>query len=263
VGTLDLVRLEAHADDIPVRLKTTASSIAIDYSESRIGGLSFLLPQTTELGIIFSNGTEGLNTTRFSSCREFRAESTLSFDPAAKREDPRITAAPVEIPAGVRVEARVAGRVSMSESAAGDPIQAVVTADATVKGKVIIPKGSTLTGRIRYLQDYRRPVSLSPNSWSETFNDATTKSSGDRASSIIGFEFLSATLNGQEIPFRGVGDTFTGTVRTADGRSVPVATISTDMSLGSVTVLGFRERVAEIPKGFWMRLRTMRPAAAM
>jgi hypothetical protein len=88
----------------------------------------------------------------------------------------------------------------MAESAVGDPIQAVVTADVMAKRKVIIPKGSTLSGRIRYLHDYQRPGSFSRNSWSQTFNDEVTKSSGDRASSIIGFEFLSATINGQEIP---------------------------------------------------------------
>jgi len=188
-----------------VQLKTTASSVAIDYSESRIGASSFLLPQTTELRIFFSNGTEGINMTRFSRCREFRAESTLSFDPAAKpglRTSGRSQPTSVEIPAGVCVEAGVEGRISMSESAIGDPIQALVAADATAKGKVIIPKGSTLTGRIRYLRDYRRPVSFSLNSWSEAFNETTTKSSGNRSLSIIGFEFLSATFNGQEIPFR-------------------------------------------------------------
>ena len=59
----------------------------------------------------------------------------------------------MNIPTGVRVEARVAGRVSKSASAVGDPIKAVVTADAIVKGKVIIPKGTTLMGRIRYLEE--------------------------------------------------------------------------------------------------------------
>ena len=49
-----------------------------------------------------------------------------------------------------------------------------------------------------------------------------------------------------------------GNIRSAGGRLVPAATVMADQSVGPMTILGVRDRMAEIPKGFWLRWQTVR-----
>jgi hypothetical protein len=77
--SLDLLRLELVVDAIPPYLGVAAASDAMDYGRAEIGGLSFLLPRQSELDMTDLNGRENRNRTRFTACRQFTGESTLSF----------------------------------------------------------------------------------------------------------------------------------------------------------------------------------------
>lgn len=68
-GTLDPIRLETYADEIPPALKVSASAMSIDDENSRIGATDSWLPQTAKLRMTLAKGTETINTTRFSACR--------------------------------------------------------------------------------------------------------------------------------------------------------------------------------------------------
>ena len=244
--TLDLVHLETHALDIPAALKISSAAMSIDYSSFPISGRDFLLPQMTELRMTMANGTETTNRTRFSACRQFQAESAIVFDPAAAQAKSPQPAAPlVELPPGLVVDARLAAPITIARSAAGDPIQALVMTDVKSKGKVIVPKGAVLNGRIRHLSDHWGPPG---------FGEATALSNF----TVIGFDFSTVSFAGTQARFRAELTRYSGPIREPNGRLAPSETSINDKSWGSTAILAFKQRMTEIPKGFWMRWRTIR-----
>ena len=80
--TLDLIRLEVIADKVPPLLNLDFANNAINYARTRIGGVDFLLPQTSEVVMQELNGNENRNRTSFGQCRQFTGESVLSFGDA-------------------------------------------------------------------------------------------------------------------------------------------------------------------------------------
>ncbi len=253
--TFDLLRLEAHADDIPKPLKVAASSMAIDYARVRIGASDFLLPSATELRMTLNNREESVNATGFSSCRQFTAESKLLRD-ASPSANPGTQSAPVAIPAGLMIDTRLATPVTLGVSAVGDPVQAVVTSDVKSAGAVVIPKGALLTGRIKHLSDHRSPPgSLGSMRWeSEGFNSKLAAPNFD----ILVLEITSLTAAGARTPLRVTLDRFAGALRTADGRLVQADTIARLTNGGPPNVIfHLVPRVSLLPKGFWLRWRTL------
>ena len=87
---LDVMMLDLHAEDVPLAVAPVgAVSEVIHYRRARIGSAEFLLPQQDELTITELDGNVSHNLTRFTECRQYAAQSSLSFD-----EDR--TAAPVQ-----------------------------------------------------------------------------------------------------------------------------------------------------------------------
>jgi hypothetical protein len=155
--SLDLLRLEVHADDIPPYLEISSAGDEMEYKRVAIGEGNFLLPRSSVLTMTDVRGNVSRNHTLFTECRQYTGESFLSFgDPPP--EVPRATPEPVtevELPQGLVIELHLTTPVDGEQSAVGDPISAVVAANAKKKGKVIIPKGAVATGRLVRLE--KRP----------------------------------------------------------------------------------------------------------
>jgi hypothetical protein len=120
-----------------------------------------------------------------------------------------------------------------------------VTADVKSKGKLVIPKGAVLSGRIRHLSDHRTPVGFA----------AVT---GPPSFSIIGFDFTTVTFGAARVRFRAALKQYSGRIRDPEGRLAPSETSINDKSWGTTAILAFKNRMVEIPKGFWMRWSTLR-----
>jgi len=60
--------------------------------------------------------------------------------------------APASIPAGTHVEARIESSVKTADSKVGDPIVAVVAKPIRTAGKVLVPEGARLNGRIETIE---------------------------------------------------------------------------------------------------------------
>lgn len=252
--TRGLVRLEIHADKIPPALKMVSSEMTVDYGTVHIGQSDFTLPRTTELHVVRQDGLESRNVTRFSSCRQFAAESTLSFDTSVPVA--MVKAKPAEalmLPAGLRVDSTLTTPVTIAGSALGDLIEAVVVADVKRGGAVVIPKGAKLSGRIRHLSDHKLP----PGSTGSSRWAARGSVDMGVSYSSLGFQFTEVTFGRTRAPFRARLQTYTGLIRGASGRMIPAGTVMVDQSVGSMTILGVRDRLAEIPKGFWLRWLTV------
>jgi hypothetical protein len=148
------LRLEVEGADLPAELKLRSASEIMEYGQLRIGDSEFLLPVGSELSMIAINGHESRNRTRFEQCRQYAGESTVHFDVVEGDASVAALAAPLEIPAGVQFETRLRDAIAYSTAARGDPVYAVVSSDVKRGGRVIVPKGSVVTGRITRVMSY-------------------------------------------------------------------------------------------------------------
>jgi hypothetical protein len=77
--TLDLVRLEIKADQIPSYIGVRFIKEKVRYTKALIRDSEFLLPLHGEMEASDSVGTLSLNDLKLEQCREFTGESTVTF----------------------------------------------------------------------------------------------------------------------------------------------------------------------------------------
>ena len=153
----DLIRLTLQTDDIPKPLKITAATTEIDYMRVPIGKSSVLLPRIARLLIRFPSAVESRNEISYTGCRQFGAESVLSFGDAPGPDDPAQFIEETEMPPGVLLHIRLETEIDSQRSAVGDPVQGRLKRTVKKRGKIIAPKGALVTGRIRVLQRHTLP----------------------------------------------------------------------------------------------------------
>ena len=157
--TLDLVRLEVQAEEISQQLAVSESFTSVDYARGRIGDSDFLLPEASELAIKDLSGNVNLNRSRFGAFRKFTAEEVLSLQEApAGGPAQGKSAAKIQLPAGLAFEIQLEKALDSSRAAVGDPLTGRVQGAVKQDGKVLIPKGALVSGRILRLLKRTTPV---------------------------------------------------------------------------------------------------------
>ena len=154
-GSLDVMLLEITTGQTPPPVGSISESI--HYGRARIGTADFLLPRDHELVVTDLEGNENRNLTTFTSCREYASQSSISFDMEhAAAPGPQVKFEALHIPPGTSMELKLETPITFEESAVGDPITARL--DRAIKASgVSIPKGATVSGRIRSLEQYFEP----------------------------------------------------------------------------------------------------------
>lgn len=140
--TLDLLRLDIAADDIPPNLAMESSLQTITYARTRIGDRSIVLPQTAEMDLVESDGSASRNVLEFTHCRAYQTTSTVTFVSEAPAE---------EIPAGVTIPVVLAAPITGAESP-GALLEGRAAADVAGKSGVLVRAGAVVHGRIRRLE---------------------------------------------------------------------------------------------------------------
>ncbi len=159
--SLDLIRLTFEADNIPFRLKVTKAATEWTYMRLPIGGSSVVLPEKSRVAMRFSSGIESRNEISYEDCRQFGAQSSLSFGEIAGPADRKTDVIEeTEIPPGALLHIRLETRIDSPESAVGDPIRGRLKQAVKRGGNIIAPKGATVTGRIRVLERHTCPRAL-------------------------------------------------------------------------------------------------------
>jgi hypothetical protein len=158
--TLDVLRLEVTADDIPPDLAVESVANVIEYRRIRIGDSDFVLPHAGDLTLDGAAGNESRTRTTFSSCRQYSGESVLSFadPPPDAAAAPQVTVKRIQLPPGTLLDVRLRNEITPLNSAVGDPIAGEVTADVKDHGTVLVPKGARAAGRITELRRVKGPV---------------------------------------------------------------------------------------------------------
>ena len=166
--SLDPLELSVDADDIPFGVPVMEVNTTVTYARVRVGGAVAVLPQTAVLRMLSMTFEEERNYLEFTHCHEFHAESSLSFEPPADagppadappavpagRPKPAVPAVPEQVlPKGLEVTLALAAPIT-EKDLVGSSISARVLSPVRSKGKVLIPEGATVRGRIRRLEHY-------------------------------------------------------------------------------------------------------------
>jgi hypothetical protein len=151
--SLDLMRLEIFADDLPTSLKLKSISDRMDYARVRIGEGDFLLPEASEVVLVDLNDHVDRNQLRFSACRQYAGQSKLSFDDV----DPAQLSAPaqkseLELPRNLGIALSLTDDIDLEAAAIGDPVKARLRDDLKFEGRILLAKGAMASGRISRLE---------------------------------------------------------------------------------------------------------------
>jgi hypothetical protein len=147
--TLDVLRLEVHADDIPPRLEIQTAANAIEYQRVKLGEEEFLLPSKSELRMTATDGHLSLNRTTFTGCRQYAGESKITFeDPETNTEAATLPERSLDIPPGLTLRVNLDTPIAEGSSAIGDPVTAILKKDVKLGSGLVAPTGAFLHGRI-------------------------------------------------------------------------------------------------------------------
>ena len=243
-GTLDLIRLEVEAEEIPVNLNVSQVSNSMEYGHVRIGDSQFLLPVESELQMTDLMGNTNRNRTTYNACRQYAGESVVKFgdpppdEPAAATEPP----APISLPAGVTIELKLEHEIVGRRIAIGDPIRAVTSRDVRKDGATLVPKGAVLRGRVSRWQHRRAQFDY----W------------------VLGLIFDTIEFDGRRGEFHGVLQSIASVGPQAPVMAAESRTASWGRSLGypkiqgapSEAVLLLRGGQGQLPRNFAMAWRT-------
>ena len=244
-ATYDIVRLELHATEIPPYLPLAESSHSVDYVRTKLGDSDFLLPSTAHTRMVKLNGDESVNQMEFTQCHLYAAESSISF--GMKEERPQFATSEVSeterLPLPVLdITTRLTTPIT-SATSVGSLIDATVSGNVPRKGKVLIPDGSPVRGRVRRLE------------WNEEKGGYY----------IVGIEFTDIDAAGVRYRFyadlqnldRVPGVAFT--LVTDSTRNKQVSGTTEILSLPALPGTGLffvRGRNLDLPKGFRMTWKT-------
>ncbi len=153
--TSDLVRLSIHADQPPAELSICEAETTLDYEKNRLNNSEFLLPKKVNFLVVNTDGSEFDNRAAFSSCHEFRGESTLRFDMPS--DDNQIAVrkglAALALNPNLPFTLALAQPIDTETAAAGDSIELRLTAAIrNKKHAVLVDKGAKITGRIMQIE---------------------------------------------------------------------------------------------------------------
>ena len=158
--SLDLLRLELRASEIPPFLPLVAMGMTVNYARTRIGQHHTLLPQEADLHLIKLPGddpSESYNHFEFTHCRMFQTQSNIRFDALPVDSAPAAVAPVPEpekaVPALLPVTVRLTTSITDKETV-GTLIEGEIADDVRRKGKIVLPRGSAVRGRIRRLERF-------------------------------------------------------------------------------------------------------------
>ncbi len=169
--TGELVRLVVRTSGLPADTDACEASTTLDYARVRLHDAEFLLPREAVLDILNTDGSDLRNRTVYSSCHEFRGESTMKFDDPATTANPATAGnvapnqafppSPFALPAGLPFKLLFTEPIDTEGAAAGDRVKARFAnaiRDASSK-RVLVPEGSPVTARIVRLEHFPGPPS--------------------------------------------------------------------------------------------------------
>lgn len=145
--SLDLLRVEIQAFDIPGQLGLAEAKTTLVYGRMPIGQETVLLPVSTTATVVTTDGLENVNRIRVESCRRFQTESTLSFAPPPEEPAPPPREA-VALPSGAILELALDEGLNLESAAIGQPLKASLARPLRLGERVVAPQGAVVRGQV-------------------------------------------------------------------------------------------------------------------
>jgi len=137
--TLDAVRIEIFSDKIAKDIGMERADMVIEYQNVRIGTADALLPGSAEvITLLRGSKTRQRNRILFSRCRQYGADSAISYADAA----------PVEPASPLLLVLRLAAPLDCARIESGAEVQSTVDEDVVSGIRLLVPKGATVSGRV-------------------------------------------------------------------------------------------------------------------
>ena len=151
-ASFDLRRFSVRTSELSQETGACQARMVADYARVRFDSGDFLVPRQSTLHFIMRDTEETEVASRYSSCREYRGQSTLSFTEVAAGSAAPSNTAPAQkpLPAGLKLVLAFTSAIDTDIAAAGDVIMAKVlkpVRDNRSK-ETLIPAGATVEGRI-------------------------------------------------------------------------------------------------------------------
>ena len=156
--TFELTSLQVIADAPPPESDICSTGTDVEYQLVNIGGKTSLIPKNCLLNIS-SHHLHTISRSEYTQCREFRGESTISFDAKDEAAAQRTPAIHDEwLLAGAILRVRLRTPVDDRTSFMGDPVEGSLIDSVKVKSLgITVPKDAVLSGVITKLELYEEP----------------------------------------------------------------------------------------------------------
>jgi len=140
--TLDLLQIDLEGYAIPSNLTVRSLSDGTTYWRVLVGKRTVLLARNSEFRLTEGDGIVRRNASVFSNCREYLAESALTFGSSPEQPAPPGVENP-HVQPGLQIQLVLDRPLDANEAAVGNPIRAHI-----IKGVGDISRGARVYGRV-------------------------------------------------------------------------------------------------------------------
>ena len=151
--TLELARLKFDAEDLPAFSTDKALGEDVEYGRVHLGGSDILLPLSTDLTSESFDGSSHWNHATFSGCKQYGAESAISFgdEMTGGAVPDKAVVEPAAFPSGISLRVRLETPIDCLRASVGDVVQASLARDVRVDRK-LYRQGSPVSGVVRAME---------------------------------------------------------------------------------------------------------------
>ena len=181
--SLDLIRLESHAVEIPPYLPLQEASSNVNYARMRIGAHDVLMAQQADSHMLNAAGVEDYNRLEFTHCRAYSVQSNILFDPEPQEPAQILPSKSSPIPSSMDADGQAVPALLLitvqlttpisDKDAVGTLIEGKVSNDVLRKGKILIPKAPWSGGELDVSSDIRRAAE--PSSWDLSLRNGSAR----------------------------------------------------------------------------------------
>lgn len=157
--TLDLLRLELQAYDIPQKLGLAEAVTTLSYARVPVGDAALLLPVSGSVTLVTMQGVESMNRMRIQSCRRYSTQSEVRFagasgEPAAQTEQP------FALPAGAILEITLDENLPLQKLSPGLPFSMKLSKELRDGTNLLLHAGTPFFGRIARMETQDAPFPI-------------------------------------------------------------------------------------------------------
>jgi hypothetical protein len=163
--TSEIARMTTRTSELPPEAFACEIATVSDYGRVSLGGHEFPLSRETRQRFIGRSGDEIESVVTFSACREYRAESRVSFG-AGPGEAPAGAAKPApapqrDLPAGLPATIELTSGIDSATAAGGDRFTGRLAKPIMdERNRTLVPEGSAIEGRLIEVAVHMQPAEV-------------------------------------------------------------------------------------------------------